>query len=122
MTAVCPNGHDSVADDYCDVCGAPIDPHSIAPPAPVAPAAAANPLDAPAAGAIGNACPNCGTDNVADALFCEACGYDFTTGTLPRSVDQPAEVPGSATPAPAASAPCSSPQRIFRLFLRGCGN
>jgi len=23
--------------------------------------------------------------NLADALFCEACGYDFTTGTMPRS-------------------------------------
>jgi FHA domain len=22
--------------------------------------------------------------NTADALFCEACGYDFTTGTMPR--------------------------------------
>ena len=25
MTATCPNGHTSVADDYCDVCGVPID-------------------------------------------------------------------------------------------------
>jgi len=23
--------------------------------------------------------------NTAEALFCEACGYDFTTGTMPRS-------------------------------------
>ena len=22
--------------------------------------------------------------NTPDALFCEACGYDFTTGALPR--------------------------------------
>ena len=28
-------------------------------------------------------CPNCATENPADALFCEACGYDFTTGQLP---------------------------------------
>ena len=25
MTVTCPNGHRSQADDYCDVCGSPID-------------------------------------------------------------------------------------------------
>jgi hypothetical protein len=29
-------------------------------------------------------CPSCGLVNTADALFCEGCGYDFTTGTMPR--------------------------------------
>jgi hypothetical protein len=29
-------------------------------------------------------CPNCSAPNTPDALFCEACGYDFTTGALPR--------------------------------------
>ncbi|MDO5740155.1 MAG: hypothetical protein Q4P07_08410, partial [Ornithinimicrobium sp.] len=28
-------------------------------------------------------CPFCGGLNVQDALFCEECGYDFTTGTPP---------------------------------------
>jgi hypothetical protein len=32
-------------------------------------------------------CPNCGTHHDAAALFCEACGYDFTTGTMPRPPD-----------------------------------
>jgi hypothetical protein len=48
------------------------------PAAPTAPA-----TSVPAGGLI---CPNCATPNVADALFCEACGYDFTTGTMPRPV------------------------------------
>ena len=100
MTSVCPAGHDSIADDYCDVCGAPIDDSA------VSPASAAtgltpptNPLDGPASGPpAGQPCPNCGTANVAEALFCESCGYDFTTGSMPRPLAPPAATP----PAPAA--------------------
>jgi hypothetical protein len=36
------------------------------------------------------ACPSCGSDHDEAALFCEACGYDFTTGTMPRPPDAPA--------------------------------
>lgn len=88
MSAItCPNGHDSVATDYCDVCGAPIGAPEAAPVS--APDTA--PDVAPAGEATAAApqeCPSCGTDNDSAALFCEACGYDFTTGTMPR----PAEV------------------------------
>ena len=77
MIAICPVGHSSLAQDYCDVCGLPID--STAPPA-----ATAAPTS-PASSAPGHQpCPNCGIDNSVDALFCENCGYDFTTGTMPR--------------------------------------
>lgn len=31
-------------------------------------------------------CPHCSAPNVADALFCEDCGYDFTTGQTPEPV------------------------------------
>jgi hypothetical protein len=37
-------------------------------------------------------CPNCQTENPDGALFCEACGYDFTTGAMPRD---PAAGPGA---------------------------
>lgn len=109
MTSVCPAGHDSTADDYCDVCGAPIDATAVLPatPAPT-PGAPASPA-APASSA-GQACPNCGTENVAEALFCESCGYDFTTGSMPRPLTAPdagapagapaqAETPATAPPA-----------------------
>ncbi|MCY7394738.1 MAG: FHA domain-containing protein [Nocardioides sp.] len=92
----CPAGHESSATDYCDVCG-------VAMPAAGSPADIA-PLDPPptspgTTAAIANDCPHCQSANLPDALFCEACGYDFTTGTLPRPLDPPVGV----DPAPAAS-------------------
>ena len=94
----CPAGHRTSADDYCDTCGLPIEPGQGSDAAPAQPSAA------PAAPA-GAQCPNCGTVNAPDALFCEACGYDFTTGTLPRTATpqavEPVETPGAVeTPAP----------------------
>ena len=42
MSAVCPNGHTSQAEDFCDTCGAKIDlenqPEPTPEPTPVAPA------------------------------------------------------------------------------------
>ena len=103
MTATCPNGHQSTSSDYCDTCGAPIPEGSEvgAPPATEGGAAGTSP-DAPAApdAPAQQKCPNCGSENSATALFCEACGYDFTTGTMPR--------PPDAAPAPSASSPPST--------------
>jgi hypothetical protein len=101
MIAICPVGHSSLAQDYCDVCGLPIDsnaaPQPTASPASVASAPGRQP------------CPNCGSDNSVDALFCENCGYDFTTGTMPRSLVS-AESPTATNvdhvpPAPTIPAP-----------------
>jgi FHA domain-containing protein/zinc ribbon protein len=104
MTSVCPAGHDSTADDYCDVCGMPIDATAVLPGAASSGAAAGTPAptgDASAA-ADGQPCPHCGTANVADALFCESCGYDFTTGSMPRPLTPPEATP-LAPPEPTAS-------------------
>ncbi|MDN5795920.1 MAG: FHA domain-containing protein [Intrasporangium sp.] len=124
MSAVCPNGHTSQAEDYCDTCGSPIDASAVTPAAPGVPAGEAArageegtgvsgvsgipaggsslDLDAPAPASelpaavtpSGLECPNCHTENSEGALFCEACGYDFTTGAMPR---------GSAAQAAAAA-------------------
>jgi hypothetical protein len=39
--------------------------------------------------------------NTADALFCEGCGYDFTTGTMPREATSTNALDLGAAPAPA---------------------
>ncbi|TDW16018.1 FHA domain-containing protein [Kribbella kalugense] len=106
MTVNCPSGHPSTSTDYCDVCGLPIG--TAATPAatvaaPTPDAAPATPAPAPS----GQACPNCSEAASADALFCENCGYDFTTGTMPRpasSLDLSAGLPAPTPSAPAAIA------------------
>lgn len=94
MATTCPQGHASSTDDFCDVCGAPIeasggldpaptmrsDPTPAPTPPPAAPAAVATPAE-PAGPP--KTCPNCQAGNTAEALFCESCGYDFATGQLP---------------------------------------
>ncbi|MDR1214850.1 MAG: FHA domain-containing protein [Propionibacteriaceae bacterium] len=94
--STCSNGHQSATIDFCDVCGLPM-------------AGGAAPVVAPPA----QTCPHCGAPRPAAALFCEACGYDYTTGALPTTdlaealglarsePDQIAE-PGSETSAGAA--------------------
>lgn len=94
----CPSGHDSTADDYCDVCGLPIvDAEPAAVPAgdaPAVPPDTAVPTPAVPAGAT---CPNCSALNPENALFCEACGYDFTTGQSPRA-PSPLDLDAGAAP------------------------
>ncbi len=64
-------------------------------------------------------CPNCGSQSSATALFCEACGYDFTTGTMPRPPDA---APGGQQPATGASAPAAlstplAPDWVVELWV-----
>jgi FHA domain/Double zinc ribbon len=110
MTSTCPQGHTSATDDFCDVCGTPIEPVSgaVVEPAPTvrseptpapAPAAPAAPAPGPP-----KTCPNCQAGNAADALFCEDCGYDFATGQLPPPPAQIDPISGRVA-APVGSAP-----------------
>jgi hypothetical protein len=98
MSATCPAGHTSTATDYCDTCGLAI---GAAAPAPDA----TGTLPTTEAIQVADACPSCGTTNPANALFCESCGYDFTTGALPRAADPaPAAAPAPANPSPPPAA------------------
>jgi hypothetical protein len=107
MTTTCANGHDSTESDYCSVCGTRIEGAAGAAPVDVAPAAP----DAGAAGsAPGELCPNCSSELDPGTRFCEVCGYDPNTGSLPKApVVQPADpvdAAGDAAPAdPAAAVP-----------------
>jgi len=128
----CPEGHTSSAGDYCDVCGAPIGAGgadgSAAAAKPVTASGGAAPgsepassldLDAPAvppdlpsAGPVAGSqeCPNCSAPNALDALFCEDCGYDFTTGQMPRPLQPPAGTaqPDAAPVPPPVPAPAAA--------------
>lgn len=117
MTATCPSGHESGSDDYCDVCGLPIPAGGgTTPAAPAEPADPAPAAPEPEPAPTTSACPNCQAANPPNALFCEACGYDYTTGSMPRPVtpsvldlDTPADVAPAAPAAPeTAQAPAPS--------------
>ncbi|WP_344961851.1 FHA domain-containing protein [Streptomyces thioluteus] len=76
----CPNGHQSVADDWCEVCGhrmsgTPAATGPVPPPPPPAPPT----YGGPAAEATMQAelCPQCRTPREAQAPFCEECAYNF---------------------------------------------
>jgi hypothetical protein len=116
MTSTCPQGHTSATDDFCDVCGTPIEPGTSAAldPAPTVrsePTPAPAPVPArPVAPAVGTptTCPNCQASNAADALFCEDCGYDFATGQLPPPPEHIDPVSGRLTPSAPTPSPTSS--------------
>ncbi|MFC5266525.1 FHA domain-containing protein [Kribbella qitaiheensis] len=96
-SVTCPSGHPSVSTDYCDVCGLPIATAATPAAASVPAPATAAPAPAP----VTQDCPNCSEPAAPDALFCENCGYDFTTGTMPR----PASPLDLGTPPPVPPAP-----------------
>lgn len=109
----CPSGHESEATDYCDTCGATMDAEATATALPVLtpdatpagpPPAGAAPAGAAPADASARPCPNCGAPNAPDALFCEVCGYDHTTGTLPRGTRPDDDPPATTTDGPPADA------------------
>ena len=70
-------------------------------------------------------CDNCGEICGPDDLFCERCGYDFVTGSVPESSDLPPLVDvasgGAAGPAPGSDqastvpATASDPSRVPSL-------
>jgi uncharacterized Zn finger protein (UPF0148 family) len=85
MMATCPDGHQSVATDYCDECGL-----SIGAPAQAgggsSPSGGAAP---PAYGSAGEPCPNCLLPRQAGDTFCEGCGFPFDEEQTGKTIDQP---------------------------------
>ncbi len=128
--AVCPSGHDSASDDFCDVCGMRIGGSPATGPSPAAtgpsagatgpsagatgPSAAAtgpsrgatgaSPWPGPAA-APAEPCPRCGTPRTGQ--FCEACGFNFSAPSFtPATPTGPApSVPPSPSVPPTSWAP-----------------
>jgi FHA domain len=139
--AVCPNGHDSASDDFCDVCGMRIatSPGTPTPssatgvpgtgaPGVVLPGTGAFPTGGLAVGqgvpaASAGSCPRCGTARTGQ--FCESCGFNFASPpsyappasppsppASPASVPSTSASPPSASPEPVSAAPPSSPQPL----------
>ncbi|MEW2357461.1 FHA domain-containing protein [Spirillospora sp. NPDC029432] len=79
--AICPSGHTSGSDDFCDTCGvlipgAPRQSLGLADPDPASGPASREAGEAEEA----EACPMCGTPR--SGRFCEVDAYDFETGTV----------------------------------------
>jgi FHA domain len=141
--AVCPNGHDSASDDFCDTCGMRIggsppagspqpgsratgsSPASGAPPTAWPDPGASTPAGSAPAASVPAAepCPRCGTAR--NGQFCEACGYNFVgprfTPTTAAAPPPPAPRPySSSQPGPgtggysSAQAPPSAPSAPWR--------
>ncbi len=99
--ALCPNGHDSASDDFCDVCGMRIGGTPKGPDTGPSPAVSAPPRPDTAA----ETCPRCGTPRTGQ--FCEACGFNFNG---PRFI--PAGPPPSASVGRPPSAPAIPPTSV----------
>lgn len=105
---ICPNGHQSGTDDWCEVCGMRMAPppstYGTRPPSSAS-SSSASPVSAPPssgapgydpdATSVAELCPQCGTPREGAALFCEECRYNFRTHSatvVPAS--PPAPPPG----------------------------
>lgn len=100
---ICPNGHTSSDRGYCTVCGttmAPLPPPDSAPTTLMPPGSfGARAGFAPPAAM---SCPHCSAQLDETSRFCEVCGYDPETGSLPEAptvVPAPAESPLQPTSA-----------------------
>jgi hypothetical protein len=103
--SLCPVGHESAADDYCDACGRRMGEPAAAPPAGGEPT-----RNAPAGGEPQQpSCPVCHTPR--SGRFCEVCRFDFVTGTpttLAPGPDGPERLAGLVTGDTVAAPPAST--------------
>jgi hypothetical protein len=90
----CPNGHQSMAEDWCEVCGHRMMATAGAAPAPPGPG---YPSTGHAGGGFPTAqaelCPQCRTPRETQGPFCEECRYNFLTNS-PTTYLPPQQPPG----------------------------
>ena len=91
-TRTCPSCQaESTAADYCDTCGANLDPPESAARAGGSPSsdtltlAGVSAPAGPGLVAAGFRCRNCDAARSPDDAFCEVCGLDFTTDEMPEA-------------------------------------
>ncbi|MFG2041407.1 FHA domain-containing protein [Dactylosporangium sp. NPDC048998] len=106
--ATCPRGHSSVATDYCDECGTPINAPVL--PTPIAEVASAGGAP-PASAAGGQMCPDCSTPR--NGRFCEVDGFDFEAQNLPaQQPDGISQTTVTGTPTPLPASPSNGVLRL----------
>jgi hypothetical protein len=90
-------GANSQTTDFCDQCGADFAGSAAAASPAGQPVASVAPAGATAAG--GEKCPACSEPRVDDARYCEACAYDFVSGS---AAGAPQAQPAAAVVTPVA--------------------
>jgi FHA domain len=99
--ALCPAGHESAADDYCDACGRRMgEAPTGGEPTPNAPAGSGPPQPS---------CPVCHTPR--SGRFCEVCRFDFVAGAptaLAPGLDGPGRPAGQASGDTVAAPPAAA--------------
>lgn len=84
--ATCPDGHESEWPDFCSSCGIAME--GATDTSPTVPDGDSDVSDKPDSGG-GLSCPNC-SETYGDAdVFCENCGYDFLSGSMPGETPEP---------------------------------
>jgi hypothetical protein len=93
---ICPNGHTSSDRGYCTVCGTTMAPlaHPDSAPTTLVPPGSFRSRGGFAPPATVS-CPHCSAQIDESSRFCEVCGYDPETGSLPEA---PAVLPAPAEP------------------------
>lgn len=102
----CPNGHQAVAEDWCEVCGHRMLTPAAAPvpPAPPSPPRFPQQQGQPGGpGAPAQPCPQCGTPREAQTPFCENCRFNFLTNSPTTNI--PPGYPASTQVMPGADGP-----------------
>ena len=112
---VCANGHASTERDYCSVCGTKIEgvPGAAAPAPPSSVSSSSSSPSGSASSSPGITCPNCSTSVAPDTRFCEVCGYDSTTGSLPQAP----VVQSAAPPSTSSSAASTDPAGVHGTWV-----
>ncbi|GAA1903018.1 hypothetical protein GCM10009716_11170 [Streptomyces sodiiphilus] len=109
--ATCPNGHHSMAEEWCDTCGHRMPAPAGAVPPPPPPGGGFGPGDGRT-----QACPQCRTPRESPAPFCPQCQYNFLTNSptnsptaylppVPPGRQEPAQAQHGAYPAAPPPAP-----------------
>jgi hypothetical protein len=117
---LCPAGHESAADDYCDACGRRMGrpTASGAPAAPAAPTTSGQPTSNEPA----PSCPVCHTPR--SGRFCEVCRFDFIAGAPTAAAPARNGPPGgdTAAPVPAWSAVVTADRAYFDRMTASGGS